>query len=62
MNRLINSSNNIEKEYLARVNGHLGLDMVAKLKKVLCLMVFKQSQQRFLLKNMISNMEQHLFV
>lgn len=33
MNRLINSSNNIEKEYLARVNGHLGLDMVAKLKK-----------------------------
>lgn len=33
MNRLINSSKNIEKEYLARVNGHLGLDMVAKLKK-----------------------------
>lgn len=33
MNRLLNSSNNVEKEYLARVNGHLGLDVVAKLKK-----------------------------
>lgn len=33
MNRLLNSSNNVEKEYIARVNGHLGLDVVAKLKK-----------------------------
>lgn len=33
MNKLINSANNIEKEYLARINGHLTLDEVAKLKK-----------------------------
>ncbi len=33
MSRLINSANNIEKEYLARINGHLTLEEVAKLKK-----------------------------
>lgn len=33
MNKLINSANNIEKEYLARIDGHLTLDEVAKLKK-----------------------------
>lgn len=32
-NRLINSANNIEKEYLARINGHLSLELVGKLKK-----------------------------
>lgn len=33
MNRLLNSANNVEKEYLARINGHMTLDEVAKLKK-----------------------------
>ena len=32
-NRLINSSNNIEKQYYCRVKGHVGLDDVVKLKK-----------------------------
>lgn len=32
-NKLINSANDVEKEYLARVEGHLTLEEVAKLKK-----------------------------
>lgn len=32
-NRLINSANNIEKQYFARVKGHVSLDVVAMLKK-----------------------------